>query len=148
MVRTIKTMRGEVTYSWAQEQDQNLLVSLRYYRRACLYFNHLRKHETILRQAAAHHMGIPLEECEVDQDGNWMYGSFNVCIPILIRGRKEVLMRFPMPHRVGEEFRPGNADEKIRCEAGTYAWIGENCSSITVPKLYGFALSTGQSVRH
>ncbi|OJD16068.1 hypothetical protein AJ78_03741 [Emergomyces pasteurianus Ep9510] len=56
-----------------------------------------------------------------------------------------VLMRFPILHRVGEYFRPGNADEKIRCEAGTYTWLNENCPSMPTPKLYGFALSTGQT---
>ncbi|KAI2785775.1 hypothetical protein POX_h09534 [Penicillium oxalicum] len=38
-----------------------------------------------------------------------------------------------------------NADEKVRCEAGTYAWIEENCADITIPKLYGLRLSTGQT---
>lgn len=55
-------------------------------------------------------------------------------------------MRFPLPYRVGESFRTGNCDEKIRCEAGSYAWLQKNCPNVPIPKLYGFALSTGETV--
>lgn len=58
--------------------------------------------------------------------------SFNVCIPVTIspwEGKEQpgrrVLIRFPLPYRVGEAFRPGNGDEKIRCEAGAYAYLQE-----------------------
>ncbi|KAJ0417842.1 hypothetical protein BJY00DRAFT_288788 [Aspergillus carlsbadensis] len=40
---------------------------------------------------------------------------------------------------------PGNGDEKVRCEAGAYAWLQENCPDVAIPELYGFALSTGQT---
>ncbi|KAI9721625.1 MAG: hypothetical protein M1828_005116 [Chrysothrix sp. TS-e1954] len=53
-------------------------------------------------------------------------------------------MRFPLPYKVGEAFRPGNADEKIRCEAGAYAWLRENCADVPIPHLYGFAVSSGR----
>ena len=59
---------------------------------------------------------------------------------------KQLIIRFPLPYRIGENTHPGNADEKVRCEAGTYAWIEENCADITIPKLYGLRLSTGQTV--
>ncbi|KAK2798474.1 hypothetical protein FQN50_008834 [Emmonsiellopsis sp. PD_5] len=145
MVRTRRLKRGEVTYSWAKEEETNVLIALKDPRQTEKYLSHLRKHSDLVRRAAAHHLNLPPEKCETDVPKNWMLGSFNICIPILVCGRKEVLMRFPILHRVGESFRPGNADEKIRCEAGTYAWLDENCPSIPVPKLYGFALSTGQS---
>jgi hypothetical protein len=51
-----------------------------------------------------------------------------------------------LPYRVGEAFRPGNGDKKVRCEAGTYAWLQENCADVPIPRLYGFALSTGETV--
>jgi hypothetical protein len=36
--------------------------------------------------------------------------------------------------------------KKIRCEAGTYAWLQENCPDVLIPKLYGFSLSTAETV--
>lgn len=84
----------------------------------------------------------------------WIHGSFNVCIPVTVlnwnykqQAGDRVIVRFPLPYRIGEEFRPVNADEKARCEAGTYAWLEENCADIPIPRLYGFAMSTGETVR-
>ena len=56
---------------------------------------------------------------------NWYHGSFNFCIPVTINNWKpseqpgsRVLLRFPLSYRVDDVVRPGNGDEKIRCEAG------------------------------
>lgn len=74
---------------------------------------------------------------------SWYHGGFNVCIPVTIsawEGKElpgqRVLIRFPLPYRVGEAFRPGNGDEKIRCEAGAYAYLQENCPEVPIPRLY------------
>lgn len=74
------------------------------------------------------------------------------CIRVDIDGQgrdsgKQLMIRFPLPYRIGEYPCPGNADEKVRCEAGTYAWLQENCPIVPIPHLYGFGLSTGQTVR-
>lgn len=42
---------------------------------------------------------------------------------------------------------PGNADEKLRCEAATFIWIQEHCSEVPIPTLWGFGFVGGQSVR-
>ncbi|EFW14151.1 predicted protein [Coccidioides posadasii str. Silveira] len=117
MTRTRRLPRGEITYSGAKEEETNMLIALEDYGQTVKYFSHLLKQSDLICRAAAHHLGISPMECELDAFKHWLYGKFNVCIPIRIRGRKEVLMRFPILHRVGESFRPGNADEKIRCEA-------------------------------
>lgn len=57
-----------------------------------------------------------------------------------------VLVRFPLPYHVGELSKPGNSDEKVWCEAGTYAWLEENCPDIPIPRLYGFGMGTGEAV--
>lgn len=145
MVRTRRLRRGDVTYSWAKDEETNVLISLEDHRQTVKLFANFLKHSKLIREAVAHHLGISPEQCDFTEPKGWLRGSFNVCIPISTPGCK-VLMRFPILHRVGETFRPGNAHEKIRCEAGTYAWLKENCPSVPVPKLYGFALSTGQSV--
>lgn len=147
MVKKRRLLRGEVTYSWAKRDESNILVALEDYQKTVQYFTKLLKQSALIKEAAAHHLGISPGVCEPGPFQSWLYGSFNVCIPIYVHGHKKALMRFPILHRVGESFRPGNADEKIRCEAGTYAWLEKNCPSIPIPKLHGFVLSTGQSVR-
>lgn len=61
-----------------------------------------------------------------------MRGSFNVCIRIGFDapGRetpKQLIMRFPLPYKIGEISCTGNSDEKIRCEAGTYTCLFQAC---------------------
>lgn len=87
-----------------------------------------------LKSLVAHHLNLPFPDtCEVSEPTEWRHGSFNVCVPVTLhnwkekkqdRERKRVMVRFPLPYRVGEALRAGNADEKVRCEAGTYAWLG------------------------
>ncbi|KAF7158008.1 hypothetical protein CNMCM6106_004297 [Aspergillus hiratsukae] len=52
-----------------------------------------------------------------------MHGSFNLCVPVTVEEFGRVIIRFPLPYRVGDSFHPGNSDEKVKCEAGTYAWL-------------------------
>jgi hypothetical protein len=101
-----------------------------------------------METVVAHHLNLSSAVCHVAGIEDWLQGSFNVCVPITIDtlNGKRVLLRFPLPYRVGEAYRPGNGDEKIRCEAGTYAWLQENCAEVPIPELYGFALSSGESV--
>lgn len=56
------------------------------------------------------------------------------------------MIRFPLPYKVGEFKYPGNAEDKLRCEAATFAWIQENCPSTPIPYLWGFGFPGGPSV--
>lgn len=86
------------------------------------------------------------------QDGElvWLHGSFNVCIPVRVHVGEsksiKLALRVPLPYKVGEEHFPGNAEEKVRSEAATYIWIGENCPDIPIARLCGFGLAGGLSV--
>lgn len=79
----------------------------------------------------------------------WICGNFNVCIPVYIDGwlrhpeKKRVLIRFPLPYKLGEDRYPGNVEEKLRCEVATFIWIQENCPEIPVPRLWGFGFPAG-----
>jgi hypothetical protein len=77
----------------------------------------------------------------------WIQGSFNVCIPVFIHARKKVMIRFPLPYKIGEPTHPGNAEEKLRCEVATYASIWSQRPSIPTPRLWGFGFPGGLSVR-
>jgi hypothetical protein len=108
-----------------------------------------------MKAVIVYHLGIKSTDmCHVANTEDWFRGSFNVCVPITIDNWKSrqqpgqrVILRFPLPYRVGEGFRPGNGDEKIQCEVGAYAWLQENCPDVPIPRLYGFAMSTGETVR-
>lgn len=65
----------------------------------------------------------------------WIHGSFNVCIPVSINQPglslpPRMAFRVPLPYKVGEDFYPGNCEEKLRSEAATYIWIRENCPDV------------------
>jgi hypothetical protein len=96
-----------------------------------------------MKAIVAHHLNLSSSEvCHVANIDDWLRGSFNVCIPITIADWKSrqqpgnrVILRFPLPYRIGEDFSLGNGDEKIQCEAGSYAWLQQNCPDIPSPAI-------------
>ncbi|PWY72464.1 hypothetical protein BO94DRAFT_569040 [Aspergillus sclerotioniger CBS 115572] len=146
-----RLLRGEITYDAAKEHDANILHQLGYRDQKIQFFTHLYQHRGVISVIAAHHLGLAsADACHVVDVEEWIHGSFNVCIRIDVVGHgpdpeRQLMIRFPLPYRIGENCRPGNADEKVRCEVGTYAWLQENCPSVPTPRLYGFGLSTGQT---
>ena len=148
-----RLLRGEITYSSAKDEETNILHKLTLWEERNKFFNHLYRKRGLIQTIAAFHLGLSAKEnCRVAEPDNWLHGSFNLCIPIVIQGGnnrpdQQFIIRFPLPYRVGETYRPGNADEKLRCEAGAYIWLQAHCPDIPIPYLFGFGLSTGQSVR-
>lgn len=73
-----------------------------------------------------------------------IHGSFNIILVVYTEysTKKEngskVIIRFPLPFIVGEASHPGNAEEKLRCEAAAYIWIAKHCPDIPIPGLRGF----------
>ncbi|PVH82322.1 hypothetical protein DL98DRAFT_548036 [Cadophora sp. DSE1049] len=72
--------------------------------------------------------------------GRLKHGSFNSKSL-----RRRVLLRVPLPYKVGESAYPGNANEKLRTEAATFVWIKENCPDVPILYLWGFGFPGGQS---
>lgn len=147
-----RLLHTEITYSVAKEQDTNILHELGYSNERIRYFTHLYRNRRLIESVVARHLGITaIDACHLVDVEDWIDGSFNICIRVDIDARakfpkNQVMIRFPLPYCVGENTCPGNADEKIRCEAGTYAWLDENCPDIPIPQLYRFGLSTGLTV--
>ncbi|KAM5441184.1 hypothetical protein MferCBS31731_003612 [Microsporum ferrugineum] len=141
----------EITYSDIKNEEVNILNELRYFEDQTRFFTDLANRDGWIKSVVAHHLNIDPSRCDLAESAEWLKGSFNICIPVTIQGwirgqsKHRVLLRLPLPFKVGEAFRPGNADEKIRCEAGTYAWLQENHPDIPIPQLYGFSLSSGES---
>lgn len=147
-----RLLRGEITYSAAKEQDANILHELGYRDKKIQFFTYLYRNRKLIQKLIARHLGLAsADACRVVEVEDWIHGSFNVCIRADIVDpngdiKRQVMIRFPLPYRIGESFCPGNADEKVRCEVGTYVWLKENCPNIPIPHLYGFGLSSGKSV--
>lgn len=135
MLRSLPLLRREITYSAAKEQETNVLHSPGYWEQKAKFFGQLYRNRDSIEAAALRHLSLgSAGTYYVGKPDEWLHGSFNVCIPVTVSNNrrncsKQLIIRFPLPYRVCETFRPGNADEKLRWEAGTYAWLQNYCSS-------------------
>lgn len=139
-----RLLRKDITYSAAKERESNILHALGYWNQQNQCFQYLQSNSHIIEARVAHHLNLASSACcRVADPEDWLSGSFNVCIPVYLDNRGQSP---PLPYRVGEGFNSGNADEKVLCEAGTYVWLQQNCPDIPIPRLFGYGLSTGQTV--
>ena len=141
----------EITLSSAVDDQSNILHALTYHDDLVKFLTHLQSKRRTIEALTTAHLGLTSSaKCYVVRMTEWLTGSFNVCVPIEIHhpgeNPKKVIMRCPLPFRTGDVFRPGNADEKVRCEAGTYIWLQSHCPEVPVARLYGFGMSTGLQV--
>ncbi|KAF4977275.1 hypothetical protein FZEAL_6163 [Fusarium zealandicum] len=146
---TRELLSGLITLSEAKERGYNVIHRLEYPKLQRAFFQRLQSQRHLIRTIIAHHLGADPANCDVSSPEYWRHGSFNVCVPARVDSPNLglpifVMVRFPLPYRVGETTHPGNADEKLRCEAATYAWLQEHCPSVPIPHLYGIGLATGQ----
>ncbi|PYH96486.1 hypothetical protein BO71DRAFT_417810 [Aspergillus ellipticus CBS 707.79] len=149
-MRPRRLLRDEITYSRAREREVNILHQLKYFDQQCRFYSHLNDRREWMKAVVAHHLGLTsTDACHIANREDWFRGSFNVCVPVTVDNWKSrqqpgqrVILRFPLPYRVGGH---ENGDEKIHCEAGAYAWLQQNCPHVPIPRLYGFAMSTGET---
>ncbi|QPG98623.1 hypothetical protein C2857_007799 [Epichloe festucae Fl1] len=145
-------LSGPITLSAARAKSSNVLHALAYPQQKEDFYERIERHRPLLAHVVAHHLGTESTEIDISPQEYWRHGSFNLCVPTRVDVDRSVkpavpefvFLRFPLPYRVGEATNPGNSDEKVNCEAATYAWLQENCPSVPIPKLYGFGLSTNQ----
>ncbi|KAJ5963371.1 uncharacterized protein N7479_003247 [Penicillium vulpinum] len=138
---TRRHLRGgeAITYSFAKNEETNILHQLGYYDQQRRFLSYLNDRREWMKAVVAQHLGLnSTDGCYVAKIEAWLCGGFNVCIPISIQGSgklpgQQVVLRFALPYRTGDNFRPGNGDEKIQCEAGTYAWLQHNCPDVPIP---------------
>ncbi|KAM5500315.1 hypothetical protein McanMca71_005738 [Microsporum canis] len=137
-----RLLHGEISYSAAKDKEVNLLHRLEYFEKQSQFITDLAGREQWIKGVVAHHLNIDPSRCSIAD------AKMDVTIRDWTRGQQpgdRVLLRLPLLYKVGEAFRPGNADEKIRCKASTYAWLQENHPHIPIPRLYGISLSSGES---
>ena len=146
---TKPTLRGMVNLKEALDQEDDMLLNLKIWQSHEDFFNHLYNSRDLIAAAVAQHMSASQPPiCRLSGPEKWMSGSYNVCIPAeLSYGRyQRLIVRIPLPHKVGEFNFPGNTDEKLSVEAATYAFIEDNCPRVPIPRLFGYALSNGERV--
>ncbi len=144
-------LSGPITLSAAKLKSSNVLHALRFPLQKPEFYARIERQRHLLSHLVAHHLNTNLASVTISGQEYWLHGSFNLCVPVLVDNAaadpvlpQYVMVRFPLPYRVGEATNPGNADEKIRTEAATYAWIHQNCPDVPIPRLFGFGLSTKQ----
>ena len=150
---TLPLLRGTTTLQSALEQEEDILLDLNYPDQRIDFFVSLYLNREEIENIASFHLGLDSSDsCKTGEVNEWLHGSFNVCIPLYVNKPNEenpvkrALIRFPLPYKIGELKYPGNADEKLRCEAATFIWMQEHCPEISIPQLGGFGFVGGQSV--
>jgi hypothetical protein len=154
MPKKLPLLNGEISLSTALTEEVNMLRRLELPGLKKRFFADVDGRRSWIKSVVAHHLGLQSpDQCKVAEVEDWRHGSFNLCVPVTIHPWNEreqlgqrVMLRLPLPYSNGEAFAPGNGDEKIRCEAGTYVWLQENCPDVPIPRLYGFGTSTGETV--
>ncbi|KAL8841964.1 MAG: hypothetical protein Q9176_002901 [Flavoplaca citrina] len=130
---TLRTIKEEVTLDFALEEEHNMLRRLLYWDKRATLLGYLLDHAVQIEAIVAHHLALrDPSDCCLSPLDDWLHGSFNMCIPVHVKrweqqAEKRVMIRFPLPYKVGEEDFPGNAEEKLRCEAATYVWLQQHC---------------------
>ncbi|EAW25594.1 uncharacterized protein NFIA_044130 [Aspergillus fischeri NRRL 181] len=142
---TLPLLKRNISLDEALEHDDNVLHMLDYPQKLREFKTRLISHKADIEATVAFHLQANC--CQLADEDHWMMGNYNICIPVCVNPPSEnnVLIRIPLPFKVGEEKNPGNVDEKLRCEVATYIWIHQNCPTVPIPCLYGFGFPDGQT---
>jgi hypothetical protein len=151
MANSLPLLRGSITLEAALSHDDNILRELSYPAQRIDFFMYLYQRRREIEATVAYHLGFSqVDVCRLADVDEWIDGSFKVCIPVYFERARHnagrVLVRFPLPYKVGESQHPGNAEEKLRCEVAAFIWIQDNCPGVPIPYLWGFGFPNGQSV--
>nr|POE47133.1 hypothetical protein CFP56_00465 [Quercus suber] len=149
----IATVRGPLTLKAALESEVDILPTLTALERTVSFRrNQLEARRSQIEDLISHHLNIPSTKFSLSPSCEWIYGGFNIRLPIDILGAlpsrlpRTALIRFAMPHAVGEAYAFGMVEEKTRCEAATYTWLERDCPTIPIPRLLGIGSPGSRSV--
>ncbi|KAK4106316.1 hypothetical protein N658DRAFT_519900 [Parathielavia hyrcaniae] len=150
MEKTLPLLRGRITLEDAMGEDENVIHRLSYPEKRAIFYLYLDRRRALIAEVISRHL-ISTKLLRLGELKEWIHGSFNACIPISINPPQPglsnlVVIRFPLPYKVGEAHFPGNVEEKLRCEAATYVWLQQNCPDVPIPRLFGFGFPGTQSL--
>ncbi|KAM4059099.1 aminoglycoside phosphotransferase [Hirsutella rhossiliensis] len=118
---SLPLLAGRITLSEALDAEDDILEKLSYPEKRLDFCSHLHAHADEIETIVSHHLHVSRDSCRAPWVDEWVHGSFNI----------------------GESTHPGNADEKLRCEVATYAWIQAHCPWVPIPRLWGFGFPGG-----
>lgn len=147
MSNTLPLLRGTVSLSQALSNDDNILAQIVYPQQRQAFYNYLYAHTADIEAVVSSTLRV--KGCRVSGIKTWISGSYNVCVPVHINPPSDfltVLVRIPLPYKVGDSKCPGNGEEKLRCEVASYIWTQENCPDVPIPVLFGFGFQNGLTV--
>ena len=142
----------ELTLDAALGSVDDMLLELSYPSQQAALYSRLREQQSRIEALVSFHLGLSITQCcRMSETREWMSGYYNVCVPIYVDGwvkfpSKRVIIRIPLPYKLGEATNPGNVEEKLRCEVATFIWIKEQCPEVPIPYLWGFGFPSGQCV--
>ena len=148
-------LKGYISLEDALDHDRDIIHELSFPEKRLDFASYVIEHRAQIIEVVARHLHLLPSDIKiggVSEAREWMFGSFNVCIPVYVKNARypnlpqRVIIRIPQPYKIGYTSRPGNTDEKLRCEAATYIWLQQNCPSIPIPRLFGFGFPGAQSV--
>ncbi|EGX88183.1 hypothetical protein CCM_09319 [Cordyceps militaris CM01] len=129
----------------AIESEENKLVSRHFPHLQEQFYSSINAQKGELEDLICNLLQVP--SCRIIPSRLWRSGSFNVAILVRLPFGKNVYLRLPFLHRLGEHTFPGNAEEKLRTEIATYLWLQEHCPDVPIPSLYAFGFPDGSIVR-
>lgn len=121
MLNTLPLLNGRITLDQALTDDDNILARIGCPRQRDEFFSYLSARKREIEDLVSFHLRV--KKCRLSDVQTWLSGSYNVCIPVYISppsSVRSVLVRIPLPYKVGEANSPGNVDEKLRCEVASY----------------------------
>jgi len=119
----LATLSGEITLDEALQEERNMLHRLTYWQKKFDFLLYLYEQKEEIESVVSSHLCLKRTlECRLTDPVDWIHGNFNLCLPVLIKSSgieplRRVIIRFPLPFKLGELEFPGNSDENLRCEA-------------------------------
>ena len=109
----------------ALETKDDILQQLLYPEKQLGFFVYLYQHYHNIEAIVSCHLSVSDKTYRAGEAKEWIHSSFNICIPIYINDSvrycdKKVLIRFPLPYKVGKPQYPSNVEKKLHCEVTTY----------------------------
>lgn len=149
MPAALDLLNRQIEFQSAIDHQSNILTKLDNVQETRDVYAYLFERTGDINALTAHYLGVDRAQCVVSHWEEWIRGSFNICIPVRVKGQrgetdKTVLMRCPMAYTLGKDI--GVVDEKIACEVATYAWMQDHCPEVKIPDLLGFGFSDGRKV--
>ncbi|KAE8397162.1 hypothetical protein BDV37DRAFT_289659 [Aspergillus pseudonomiae] len=90
MQRALPLLHGQISFSTALADDDNVLQELSYPERRLEFYIYLYQNRTVIESIVSYHMNLNKKQtCRVGEVKEWIAGSFNVCIPVDIDGQND-----------------------------------------------------------